>query len=135
MSPMDQPTILAELQALLGPHGVLYTDEELMLYEYDGSIERGRPDFVVFPRTTEHVVAIAKLATREQIPVMPRGAGTGLSGGAVADQGGITIALSRMNRILAIDPLNLRAVVQPGVVNLDISVEAAKYGLYYVPDP
>jgi glycolate dehydrogenase FAD-linked subunit len=132
---MDRQKILAELQSLLGSRGVLHEEADLALYEYDGSIEKGRPDFVAFPRTTEDVSAIAKLATREKIPFAPRGAGTGLSGGAVADQGGITVAMSRMNKILEIDPLNLRAVVQPGVVNADISAAVARYGLYYVPDP
>src|SRR5690349_20264247 len=132
---MDREKILTELHSLLGAHGVLHEEADLALYEYDGSIEKGRPDFVVFPRTTEDVSAIAKLATREQIPFTPRGAGTGLSGGAVADQGGITVAMSRMNKVLEIDPLNLRAVVQPGVVNADISAAVARYGLYYVPDP
>ncbi len=132
---MNRQTIVRELQNLLGPRGVLHEDADLALYEYDGSIEKGRPDFVVFPRTTDDVVAIAKLATREGIPFAPRGAGTGLSGGAVAEQGGIIVAMSRMNKILGIDAANLRAVVQPGVVNADISTAVAQYGLYYVPDP
>jgi glycolate oxidase len=132
---MDRLRILTELQGLLGQRGVLHHEADLALYEYDGSIERGRPDFVVFPQTTEHVSAIARIATREQVPFSPRGAGTGLSGGAVADQGGITVALSRMNKILEIDPVNLQAVVQPGVVNSDISTAVKQYGLYYVPDP
>ncbi len=135
MLAMNQQIILAELQAIVGRRSVLHEPADLALYEYDGSIDKGRPDFVVFPETTAHVSAIAKLATREHIPFFPRGAGTGLSGGAVADQGGITVAMSRMNKILEVDTVNLRAVVQPGVVNADISLEVAKHGLYYVPDP
>ncbi|MBI5877096.1 MAG: FAD-binding protein [Chloroflexi bacterium] len=132
---MEHQAILAALRAVLGPDGVLHEPADLALYEYDASIDKGRPDFVVFPRTTEDVVAIAQIATRERIPFFPRGAGTGLSGGAVADQGGITLAMSRMNHILAVDPVNMRATVQPGVVNADISAAVAGYGLYYVPDP
>ena len=131
---MDKPHLIREFEALLGPRSVLHTDQDLALYEYDGSIERGRPDLVVFPRTAAHISAIVKIANRERVPFQARGAGTGLSGGTVADQGGITIALSRMRKI-EIDAPNLRAVVEPGVVNCDISVAAAPYGLYYVPDP
>ena len=126
--------LVRELEHILGPRSVLFEDQDLALYEYDGSIERGRPDLVVFPRTAEHVSAIVKIANREGLPFQPRGAGTGLSGGAVADQGGITIAMSRMKKI-EIDAPNLRAIVQPGVVNHDLSIAAAPYGLYYVPDP
>ena len=135
MAHMNRQTLAREFQRLLGTRAVLYEEADLALYEYDGSIERGRPDFVVFPRTTEDVVEIVKIAVREQMPFAPRGAGTGLSGGAIAEQGGILIATSRMNQILEIDPMNLRAVVQPGVVNADISAAVAPYGLYYVPDP
>ena len=132
---MNRQALVREFQRLLGPRGVLHEEADLALYEYDGSIEKGRPDFVVFPRTTEDVVAIAKIANREQIPFAPRGAGTGLSGGAIAEQGGIVVAMSRMKAILDVDAANLRAVVQPGVVNADISAAVAPLGLYYVPDP
>jgi glycolate dehydrogenase FAD-linked subunit len=131
---MDKQKLIREFEQILGPRSVLHTDEQLSLYEYDGSIERGRPDLVVFPRTTEHVRAIVKIANRERLPFQARGAGTGLSGGTVADQGGIMIAMARMKKI-EIDAPNLRATVQPGVVNADLSVAAAPYGLYFVPDP
>jgi glycolate oxidase len=131
---MDKEKLIREFERLLGPRSVLYTDEQLSLYEYDASIERGRPELVVFPRTTEHVSAIVRIANRERMPFQARGAGTGLSGGTVADQGGIMIAMARMKEI-EIDAPNLRATVQPGVVNSDLSVAAAPYGLYFVPDP
>ncbi len=131
---MDKGKLIREFERLLGPRSVLSTDEQLSLYEYDGSIERGRPDLVVFPYTTDHVSVIVGIANRERIPFQARGAGTGLSGGTVADQGGIMIAMARMKGI-EIDAPNLRAVVQPGVVNSDLSVAAAPYGLYFVPDP
>ncbi len=127
--------LIRELEKVLGPSGVLSRAEDLQLYEYDGSVEEGRPECVVFPRNTEQVAAIARLAQRFGAPLVGRGAGTGLSGGAIARRGGITVAFSRMNRILRIDADNLRAVVQPGVVNLDLSRAAEPYGLYFAPDP
>lgn len=131
---MDKPRLVGELEALLGLRSVLFEDEDLALYEYDGSVERGRPDLVVFPRTTEHVRAVVRIANREKLPYQPRGAGTGLSGGAVADQGGILLALARMKAI-QVDLPNLCARVQPGVVNYDITLAVASQGLYFVPDP
>src|SRR5574337_883176 len=106
-----------------------------MLYEYDGSVEQARPDCVVFPRSTRDVVQVVQLAGRYQVPLVGRGAGTGLSGGALARQGGIVVVFSRMNRILEIDFENQRAVVQPGVVNLDLTRAVEHAGLYFAPDP
>jgi glycolate oxidase len=127
--------ILRDLQQILGPEHVLHKPEDLLLYEYDGSVEIGRPDCVVFPQNTEHVVAIVAIANRFQIPLVGRGAGTGLSGGALARQGGILTVFSRMNRILEVDSENQRAVVQPGVVNSDLSAAVAHLGLHFAPDP
>ena len=127
--------LLAEVQRLLGPDNVLYKAEDLLLYEYDGSVEIGRPDCVVFPQNTEHVVIIVALANRFQTPLVGRGAGTGLSGGALARTGGILTVFSRMNRILQVDAKNQRAVVQPGVVNSDLSAAVAHLGLHFAPDP
>ena len=127
--------LLRELQKLLGPQGVLHTRDDLMLYEYDGSVEFARPDCVVFPRETAHVIRIVELANRYQIPMVGRGSGTGLSGGAIARHGGILVVFSRMNHILEIDVENQRAVVQPGVVNADLSLAVAHAGLHYAPDP
>jgi glycolate oxidase len=128
-------TLLRELEQLLGPRGVLARPEDLMLYENDGSVEEGRPDCIVFPRSTDDVVRIVKLAARYEAPIVGRGAGTGLSGGALARRGGIVVTFSRMNRILEIDPENMRAVVEPGVVNLDLTRAVEGYGLYFAPDP
>ncbi|MBI3663463.1 MAG: FAD-binding protein [Acidobacteria bacterium] len=129
------PKIIRELQEILGKRSVLSAHEDLMMYEYDGSIEVARPDVVVFPKTTPDVVRIVQLANRHQVPITSRGAGTGLSGGALARQGGILIVFSRMNKILEIDLENQRAVVQPGVVNLDITRAVEHAGLYFAPDP
>src|SRR5215831_1622591 len=123
------------LAKLLGPRGYLDRSEDLALYEYDGSIDKHRPDLVVFPRTTEEVAAIVRIAGEFQAPFVGRGAGTGLSGGAIPREGGILIAFARMNRILEIDYDNERAVVQPGVVNLDITLTVQGSGYFYAPDP
>ncbi len=126
---------IRELEKLLGPGAVLHRSEDLLLYEYDGSVEKGRPDAVVFPCSTEEVSNVVKLAARHEIPIVGRGAGTGLSGGALARSGGITIAFARMNRIIELDLENQRAVVQPGVVNLDLTRAVEHAGLYFAPDP
>src|SRR5271163_2515969 len=127
--------LLRDLKSLLGSEAVLHRPEELMLYEYDGSVEVARPNCVVFPRTTADVLAIVKLANHYQTPLVGRGAGTGLSGGALSRKGGILTVFSRMNRILEIDIENQRATVQPGVVNSDLSAAVAHAGLHFAPDP
>src|SRR3984957_11849095 len=127
--------LIRELKTLLGPENVLSQKEDLLLYEFDGSVEKGRPEVVVFPHSTEDVSRIVKLAAKHQVPVVGRGAGTGLSGGALARGGGMMIVFARMNRILELDLENRRAVVQPGVVNLDITRAVEHTGLYFAPDP
>src|SRR6266702_3360993 len=135
ISAVKKAEVVRELSALLGARYVLHTPYDLMLYEYDASIDRSTPDIVVFPASTEEVAAIVKIASRHNVPVVPRGAGTGLSGGAIPIFGGIIIVFARMNRILEIDYTNLRAVVQPGLVNLHLSNALNPQGFYYVPDP
>jgi glycolate oxidase len=127
--------LLHELERLLGARSVLHEAEDLMLYEYDGSVEIGRPDCVVFPRETNQVAEIVRLARRHKVPIVGRGTGTGLSGGAIARHGGIIISFARMNRILEVDAENQRAVVQPGVVNSDLSAAVEDLGLHFAPDP
>src|SRR5437867_6449332 len=97
---MLPPKAKQKLTDLLGPRGYLDRPEDLSLYEYDGSIDKARPDIVVFPRSTEDVVAIVRVSREHNVPMVGRGAGTGLSGGSIARAGGITIGFSRMNRIL-----------------------------------
>ncbi len=123
------------MKSLVGVENVLDKQEDLSLYEFDGSVEKGRPDMIAFPRTTEEVSQILKLAKRYEVPVVGRGAGTGLSGGALARSGGVMIVFARMNKIIEIDVENRRAVVQPGVVNLDITRAVEHAGLYFAPDP
>lgn len=127
--------LLHALERLVGRDAVLHRREELLLYEYDGSVETGRPDCVVFPRSTEHVQGIARLARQYKTPIVGRGAGTGLSGGAIARCGGIVTSFARMNRVLEIDAENQIARVQPGVVNSDLSDATAHLGLHFAPDP
>ncbi len=132
---MVTPAVVRELERALGRESVISTPEELIAYEYDGTIERGKPQAVVFPEKTEQVAAAVRIAHKHGLPVIPRGAGTGLSGGAVATVGGVIIALTRMKRIIEVDVLNRIAIVEPGVVNLDLSRAVAQHGLYYAPDP
>ncbi|HUY15796.1 MAG TPA: FAD-linked oxidase C-terminal domain-containing protein [Terriglobia bacterium] len=128
-------TIADQAARIAGHDAVLWRAEDLMLYEYDGLSTMGKPDLVVFPSTTHHVSEIVKLANRNNLPVIARGAGTGLSGGAVVASGGIVLGFARMKKILEIDVENQRARVQPGVVNLDLSLAASDSGYYYAPDP
>src|SRR5437868_8111149 len=127
--------VASKLRKIVGRDAVLDRPEDLMLYEYDGSLARGAAQYVVFPQSTEQVAATVKLAAREGLAIVPRGAGTGLSGGSIARQGGIVLAFARMNRILEIDVANMRATVQPGVVNLELSNVLAPHGFYFAPDP
>ena len=124
-----------QLRAIIGRDAVLERPEDLMLYEYDGGVRTNPPDVVVFPQDTQQVSRVVKLAASQGVPIVPRGAGTGLSGGAIPIQGGILIVFSRMNRILEVDEENMRAVVQPGVVNQTLSDNVAHLGLYFAPDP
>src|ERR1051326_6579370 len=124
-----------KVRSLLGPRGYLDERADLALYEYDGGVDKHAPDLVVFPRTTEDVAALVKLAHEFGVPFVGRGAGTGLSGGAIPREGGMMIAFARMNRILEIDLENERAVVQPGVVNLDVTAAVDAAGYFYAPDP
>src|SRR5437667_7047328 len=135
ISEAKKEEVVRDLIALLGARYVLHTAYDLMLYEYDASIDRCTPDVVVLPASTEEVAAIVKIAAHHNIPVVPRGAGTGVSRGACPIYGGIVIVFTRMNRILEIDYDNLRAVVQPGLVNLHLSNALNPQGFYYVPDP
>jgi glycolate oxidase len=125
-----------ELEAIVGRGAVLSDPDELLVYESDGlTLFRALADFVVFPTAAEHVAAIVKLANRESLPFVARGAGTGLSGGCLPSEGGIVISLMRMNRVLEVDYDNQIAVVEPGLVNLHLSWAVGPRGYYYAPDP
>src|SRR5215813_9833773 len=130
-----EDVIVDQLRHLLPPERVLWRDYDLMLYEYDGSIDKHRPLAVAFPLSTEEVSAVVRLCHARDVPYTARGAGTGLSGGAIPARGGVLINLARMNRILEIDRDNMRAIVQPGVVNIRLGQATSEFGLTYVPDP
>jgi glycolate oxidase len=130
-----ETAIVDDLRRLLPVDRVLWRDYDLMLYEYDGSIDKQRPAAVAFPLSTEEVSQVVRACHRLGVPYTARGAGTGLSGGAIPAAGGVLISLARMTRILDIDVENLRAVVEPGVVNLRLGQAVAEFGLTYVPDP
>ena len=131
-----QDEVLAKLKSIVGDSGATADETDLLVYECDAlALFKHAPDVVVFPTTTAQVSEIVKVANAYRIPFLPRGAGTGLSGGALAVEGGIIIELQRMNRIISIDPDDRIAVLQPGVVNLHVSEAAAPHGLYYAPDP
>ncbi len=132
---MAQGKLVRDLQAAVGRRWVVHAPEDLIVYEYDATIERGLPAAVVLPNSAQQVASVVRIARRHGAPVTARGAGTGVSGGAVPSAGGVVIATARMNRILEVDPENRIAVVEPGVINLDISKAAAPHGLYYAPDP
>ncbi|HVG95478.1 MAG TPA: FAD-linked oxidase C-terminal domain-containing protein [Chloroflexota bacterium] len=130
-----EPELLAALRRIVGPGNALADRAVRAAYAGDGSLEEGQPSVVVLPERVEQVAEVLRLAARMGVPVVPRGAGTGLSGGAVAKEGGILLTLTRLNRIKRIDPQNRLAVVEPGVVNAELTRAAAPYGLYYAPDP
>ena len=124
------------LRAIVGEDACLSRPEELFVYEADGlTLNAARPLAVVLPRTTDQVAEVVRACRAAGVPFVPRGAGTGLSGGAVAAEGGVVIECSRMDRILALEPEDRFAVVQPGVVNAELSRAAAPHGLFYAPDP
>jgi glycolate oxidase len=132
---MLSPAAKERIVKLLGPRAYLDRPEDLALYEYDGGQDRHPPDVVVFPRTAAEVGALVRIANQFGMPIVGRGAGTGLSGGAIPRQGGMMIAFARMNHILNLDLANERAVVEPGVVNLDVTVAVERDGYFFAPDP
>ena len=128
-------TVAKELRRIVGREAVIDSPNDLRIFERDGSIDGAVPDAVVLAATTEQVADVIKVAARNKVPIVPRGAGTGLSGGAVTIRGGIALQVTRMRRILEIDPVAQTALVEPGVVNQELSLVAAQHGLFYAPDP
>ncbi len=132
---MDRNALINDLCAIVGPRYVLVEKEDVVVYEQDGSIFQVMPEIVVVPGNTEEVSQVVKAAQRAGVPIVPRGSGTGLAGGSVPAEGGIVLSLARLDRILKIDLQNRIAVVEPGVINLDITKAVAKDGFFYAPDP
>ena len=128
--------LLAEFRSIVGPRGLISSTEELHTYECDGLTNfRVMPRAVLLPESTEQVQAIVRICHRHRIPFVARGSGTGLSGGALPVENGIVISLARMNRILDVDFPNARAVVEPGVINLDVTGRVSTRDYFYAPDP
>jgi len=129
-------SFVLELQRVLGAKHVITKPEQLRVYECDGLTgHRAIPELVVLPGSTEDVQAVVRACSRERVPFVARGAGTGLSGGATPLAGGVVVSLARMNRILEIDLASQRIVVEPGVANLEVTRAVAEEGYFYAPDP
>lgn len=128
-------TIIRKIKAIVGPEHVATAKEDLLCYAYDATTRCHLPDAVVFPGNTGQVSAIMRLAHKYRVFVIPRGAGTGMSGGALASQGGLVMAMTRLNRILSVDKENLVAEVEPGVITGQFQEEVERQGLFYPPDP
>src|SRR5512132_3975821 len=128
--------VVKELEAILGADGLVLTSEGRLTYECDmHTLYKAAPDAVALPTRAEQVEALVQLCRRERVPVVPRGSGTGLIGGATAPKGGLMISLTRMNAILEIDLPNRCATVQPGFINLWLSNAVAPQGWFFAPDP
>lgn len=132
---MLKPAVLKELKTILGADGLSTAPEELVVYSYDATQREALPWAVARPKTAAQVSQVLALANRERFPVVPRGAGTGMSGGSVPTQGGVVLSFELMNRILEIDEENMIAVAEPGVVTGDLQREVESRGLFYPPDP
>lgn len=127
--------LIKKLQKIVGNGHLTTAAEELSCYSYDGTGRIFQPEAVAFPSTPEEIAAILKLANEYRFPVVPRGAGSGMTGGSLPVAGGLVLATSRMNRILELDPDNMIAVVEPGVINGDLQKALKKHHLLYPPDP
>lgn len=131
-----RPELTSELRGILGPAGVISEPGRLLTYECDGlALLRERPELVLLPRTTEECARAMRVLHREKIPVVGRGAGTGLSGGATPVKGGVVIATARMRDVLEINAEDRYARVQAGIVNVDLTLAVERHGLFYAPDP
>lgn len=132
---MISASLADEFRSIVGQEWYLDSPEDLATYSYDGFLQEFTPYAVIVPADGDEISRIMKIANREKIKIIPRGAGTNISGNSVARQGGIILAFHRMNKILEIDRENMCAVVEPGLVNAELQKEAAQYGLMYPPDP
>ncbi len=130
-----EETIISKLAAVVGPEHLLTSPEDCWTYAFDATDQARAPEAVVFPGSAAEIARILKLANEYRFPVTPRGAGSGRSGGAVPIEGGVVLVLTRLNRILEINPADLVAVVEPGVILGHLKREVEAQGLYYPPDP
>ncbi|TMQ34795.1 MAG: FAD-binding protein [Planctomycetota bacterium] len=136
MTPAGQGGLIDRLRAIVGPEAILTSPSDLLVYECDGyTIEKNKPDVVVFPTSTEQVVRVVQLCNEMDVPFLPRGAGTSLAGGCLPVGGGVMLALTRMKRILEVSTRDRYALVEAGVVNLWLSNHLKPLGYHYAPDP
>jgi glycolate oxidase len=132
----NSSTLIDRLHTVVGPGNLLHSPSDLVVYECDGfTIEKNKPDVVVFPTSTEQVVSVVKACNELNVPFLPRGAGTSLAGGCLPVGGGVMIALARMKRILEVNYRDRYAVVEPGVVNLWLTNHVRGQGFHFAPDP
>jgi len=131
----SRDALARELGDAVGAAHVLSEPGDLLAYEYDASNFTAVPDLAVLPGSAEEVIQVLRIATRHRAPVVPRGAGTGVAGGALPIIGGVVVVMTRMNRILEVDLPNRVAVVEPGVTNIEISRAVGGAGYFYAPDP
>src|SRR5437588_2173076 len=130
------PLLIERLRQIVGADAILTSPSQLLVYECDGfTIEKNKPDVVVFPTSTEQIVEIVKVCNELNVPFLPRGAGTSLAGGCLPVGGGVMIGLARMKRILEVDYRNRYAVIEPGVVNLWLTNHLKPQGYHFAPDP
>src|SRR5258707_938876 len=129
-------SLIDRLRGIVGKEGVLTSPSDLLVYECDGyTIEKNKPDVVVFPTSTEQVVQIVQVCNEFNVPFLPRGAGTSLAGGCLPVGGGVMIGLARMKRILEVNYRDRYAVVEPGVINLSLTRHLTPHGYHFAPDP
>jgi len=134
-TPKLSPSVLDKLSSIAGKEYVLVSNEDRLCYAYDGQRVEHVPDAIVRPIDADQIAQVLRLANEERFPIVPRGGGTGLSGGSVAVGGGVVLDLTRMDRIIEIDPANLHVVCEPGVITAALAAEAEKHNLLYPPDP
>jgi glycolate dehydrogenase FAD-linked subunit len=131
---MVSPTMIRQLEGIVGKERCLTAEEDRMVYSHDVYCE-SKPEVVVLPTNREEVAEVLKLANRERVPVTPRGSASGLSGMCVPAEGGIVMAMSKMNKILEINKEDRLAVVEPGVITNDLQMAVEAQGVFYPPDP
>lgn len=132
---MIDPSLIIQFEKAIGKDSVLISPEDLAVYGFDGTFEDHRPDLVLLPRTTDQVSHAVQIAAAARLPLVTRGMGSGLAAATVPFQGGVVLALTRMNRILEIDPVNATAHVEAGMITADLQAAVEKQGLFYPPDP
>ncbi|HWU40029.1 MAG TPA: FAD-binding oxidoreductase, partial [Candidatus Acidoferrum sp.] len=132
---MMEKELIGRIEEIVGRENTFADRETRVCYSYDATNIKYLPDLVAYPTTAKQISDIMKMANAARFPVIPRGAGTGFTGGTIPVEGGVVLVLTKMNRILEIDPENLLAIVEPGVVTIDLQKEVEKIGLFYPPDP